>query len=392
MDPLSLSASIAGLLGAAAQVIKLLGYISSVKNAPTAVQEAETEVKHIEIALRGIQEYLTSMDPLYQRRAGFIRLDDLIATLSDAMIVFDEFYGLLQQLARSATVMVRIIWFRYSKQIEERISKIQRHKSSLSLMLNILQCESDREASRSQGELQAMVQSILYENRSLRSKMSQLQDSFDAQSTFRWPNGEEPSSKYTSIRTPSIAPERVILLSGQSTFRFTFEPTLESTWVYRRNELNECDASFISTAQRSHAWSIFSGYSLANISILSVIAMPISTNNLVHRKFYEDPGDTSTVQSSTEFLSSATRDSRDSTPAEAETKVCRESDLERAYGDYASRIEGILCEECPEAMAKRGHIIKLVKLHDAERIPDESSKLSLKKLNPTLSEATTLLD
>lgn len=54
------------------------------------------------------------------------------------------------------------------------------------------------------------------------------------------------------------------------------EPVLLQSRVYRRCASNtECDRSFVSSLART-PWSIFSGFSLADISILSVVALPIS--------------------------------------------------------------------------------------------------------------------
>lgn len=66
-----------------------------------------------------------------------------------------------------------------------------------------------------------------------------------------------------------------------------FESILEQSWVYRRNERNDCDCSFVSSVQRSYAWSVFSGYSLADISILSVIAMPLTLRELANARYYQ---------------------------------------------------------------------------------------------------------
>jgi serine/threonine protein kinase len=61
--------------------------------------------------------------------------------------------------------------------------------------------------------------------------------------------------------------------------RWSFEGDLLRTRVYRGTEANDTDASFKTSIGRAHAWSIFSGLSLADISELSVIALPL---------FYED--------------------------------------------------------------------------------------------------------
>lgn len=139
-----------------------------------------------------------------------------------------------------------------------------------------------------------MVEEVLAENNVLKTKMLQLQDSFDARSTFtlRLDDSEtilqlggENRDDASTIR--GISRSNTIQSIRASTLRFAFENVLEQSWVYRRNQSNECDKSFISSAQRSHAWSVFSGYSLADISVISVIAMPITVLDIANGMHYE---------------------------------------------------------------------------------------------------------
>ena len=69
-------------------------------------------------------------------------------------------------------------------------------------------------------------------------------------------------------------------------FRFAFDGTLEESRVYRRARLNECDVSFRSSIIQSHAWSQLSGLSFAQISVASVLALPVSFGELVNARFY----------------------------------------------------------------------------------------------------------
>ena len=80
-----------------------------------------------------------------------------------------------------------------------------------------------------------------------------------------------PSTKLHDTSSPVPALHR---------FQFDFEPILEASWVYRRSSTNESDASFKSSVMRSHAWSSLSELSLAQISLVSVIALPIQPKEL----------------------------------------------------------------------------------------------------------------
>lgn len=139
MDPLSLAASIAGLMGAAQQIYSLLGLIHASKNSPTALYQAQEEVQHVQFALQSLQGYLLHLDHVTDKRKRLICVDELIATISDAMLSFSAFDSLLSVLANLPRIQVALSWFKYSKDIDEHIARIQRHKASLTVMLNIIQ-------------------------------------------------------------------------------------------------------------------------------------------------------------------------------------------------------------------------------------------------------------
>ncbi len=63
---------------------------------------------------------------------------------------------------------------------------------------------------------------------------------------------------------------------GSAPFPKEFETVLEQTRVYARSQSNDCDVSFTSSAIRTTAWSALSGLSLNDISVISVLALPIS--------------------------------------------------------------------------------------------------------------------
>jgi hypothetical protein len=138
MDPLSIMASVAGLLTAAGHTYGLLGRLSLIKDSPKTIRDAQREIGHTEIALRSMRWLLQLLESLGQRRE-LIQIDDLRITLADAMLAFSGFENMLQFLEKLSKVRVAISWQRYAKQIEDHLVAIQRHKSSLTFMLSILQ-------------------------------------------------------------------------------------------------------------------------------------------------------------------------------------------------------------------------------------------------------------
>jgi hypothetical protein len=78
-------------------------------------------------------------------------------------------------------------------------------------------------------------------------------------------------------------------LDSLSTLR-EFETILNASRVYRRAEPNEADMSFRSSVVRSHAWTALSGDSLADISEVSVIALPLSSDEVKAMYHFLLPG------------------------------------------------------------------------------------------------------
>jgi hypothetical protein len=88
MDALSVSASIVGLLTAAGKTHALLETISSIRNAPTTIKDAQRETRHTEVALRSLNRFLQHIDPT-NPRLEMIQVDELRVVLADAMMIFD---------------------------------------------------------------------------------------------------------------------------------------------------------------------------------------------------------------------------------------------------------------------------------------------------------------
>lgn len=69
--------------------------------------------------------------------------------------------------------------------------------------------------------------------------------------------------------------------------RFDFEEDLESSRAYRRAQRDTMDFSFRSSIAPSNIWSIYSGLSLGDISIMSVIALPVYQEDITNSENYD---------------------------------------------------------------------------------------------------------
>ncbi len=78
-------------------------------------------------------------------------------------------------------------------------------------------------------------------------------------------------------------------LTGQNIIdnsRSGFEADLGKSRVYKRTERYESDVSFTTSVARDHAWSVFSGMSLSEISLISAIALPLHLDEVSNQEWY----------------------------------------------------------------------------------------------------------
>ncbi|KAL1604102.1 hypothetical protein SLS60_005694 [Paraconiothyrium brasiliense] len=149
----------------------------------------------------------------------------------------------------------------------------------------------DADANRSQSSLESMIDRLLQDNQRLGKRLRNLEDAFDAMSivTRDMDNNslapEADNATITSAR-PS-ASNRVSILEAVKV-RFAFDEDLQSSRVYRTMQHRNCDHSIVSSVIRTQTWSIFSGLSLADISVISVIALPLYPEDVRdHSEYYQ---------------------------------------------------------------------------------------------------------
>lgn len=199
--------------------------------------------------------------------------------------------------------------------------------------------------SQNQERLQKSVENILADNAVLRLRMGQMHDSFDAQSQFTRANPETDTIRpYVDDNDDddddgndnrvnasiSAAAHQVGTFQGANSvvYSFAFEDELEKSWVYKRNRDGECDRSFAHSDRRSHAWSCFTGYNLADISILSVICMPLTRVDVVNGKYYNFDLEMSSEETPAESVLARTKDGRNGDSEQAEASALAPSEVQ----------------------------------------------------------------
>jgi hypothetical protein len=99
MDPLSVAASVFGLLGAGAKISSLLfTVVSNVRDAPSSAQNLLWEMTDISTALSLLQAYLDGRTQPPSERGALILLEHVLATLTGCVTTYSDLQAVLNDL------------------------------------------------------------------------------------------------------------------------------------------------------------------------------------------------------------------------------------------------------------------------------------------------------
>ena len=141
MDPLSVAASVVGLLGAGAAVTKFLASVISAGDAPSLAKRVLAEVTDLTAALQHVQQYISGRAQSSTERQSMVLLEHVLTTLTGCVLTFSELQSTLSRLSIDSNMGTydRMKWIRQQPRIGALVQRLQNHKSSLTLILTILQ-------------------------------------------------------------------------------------------------------------------------------------------------------------------------------------------------------------------------------------------------------------
>src|SRR5690349_17649240 len=114
MDPLSVSASIAGLLSAAGTIAKVLGpYIAAAQDVPKIAAQVSAEVHEATIVLLALDKLARNITSVSIQRATLVSIDQVVAVLTNGVLVFSDLEASVGRLPLGESSVTRIgIWSR----------------------------------------------------------------------------------------------------------------------------------------------------------------------------------------------------------------------------------------------------------------------------------------
>ncbi|OTA98246.1 hypothetical protein M426DRAFT_117234 [Hypoxylon sp. CI-4A] len=319
-DPLSIAAAVAGLLQLSASVYQSISkFIAKLKNAPLCAYDLRLTLFDMRLALGSISHLIDSFQETPPRRKAMVQLDHLILCITQSVLVFSNLERFVNIWAERAQSSLWQKWrfINQEEKLKEFNIKIQQQKISLNLVLSVLSSESDIDAQKSVEALHEKMEDVLVQNKHLQNSVAVLSntvrssvyshsilttiregDEDSRASTIRnahtKTNGYDQTTKSSShtTRTNSTtggkrARQAWSSLLGDKSLLKPFETDLLQSTVYSRARSHECDVSFTTNQSKSALWSLLSGLSLGEISNISVIALPISINDIWNSSWYK---------------------------------------------------------------------------------------------------------
>ncbi|KAL8782268.1 MAG: hypothetical protein Q9213_005542 [Squamulea squamosa] len=302
MDPISVSASILGLLGAAAKISEVLThFIKGVKDAPKLAVRTLTEVQDLKICFRQLQHFVGSEEARRRSHTAMVMVDQFVVILTHAVIAFSELEAAVEGLQPRATSWIngRIRWIAKENTISQLLQRLQASKTSLNLLLTTLTCTRLDEAQKAMESLTSVVNGVLDTNQSIRQTLENTDLPIELKHRSA-PSALESAMTPTNDDASTIRPERITWASDATTtigsypeYGFAFEPDLRSSRVYSRiartfNRRSDPDQfSLQSSTGLSMGSSFLSGLSLAEVSNISLMSFPIPLEPLTSNAHFK---------------------------------------------------------------------------------------------------------
>jgi hypothetical protein len=141
MDGLSVAASVAGLVQLSAKVISIIStFISATAGAPKTARSVLAESAALQAIFHQLQDFiLNSSEEIDDRESIYV--EPLVATLTGCVCSFNELEEVLESLNTKpdAGSLLRVWdstkWARKCSDIDRILGDLQKHKSSLNLMI-----------------------------------------------------------------------------------------------------------------------------------------------------------------------------------------------------------------------------------------------------------------
>jgi cell division control protein 24 len=140
MDPLCVSNSIAGLFVVSGEVIDVLAHIIvEPKERLKTARLLHTEVTSSIPLLLQLQELLDAPQATPRNRTALIQIDQLVAVLTDGVLIFSDLEAIAQPLKGAVSIWERLQWVRVEPDLASILPRLEGFRNALTSILDIFQ-------------------------------------------------------------------------------------------------------------------------------------------------------------------------------------------------------------------------------------------------------------
>jgi len=135
-DPLSIAASVVGLLATTGKICAALsGFISGVVAAPQSAHDTLATAEEVRVALEMVKGLIDTISALPSRRKALVRLDLIAITFSNCVLTLSELESLV---CFKDGMMHRLKWVWGENKVLRLLPRLESQKASLTLMVTTL--------------------------------------------------------------------------------------------------------------------------------------------------------------------------------------------------------------------------------------------------------------
>ncbi|KAL8681125.1 MAG: hypothetical protein Q9186_002718 [Xanthomendoza sp. 1 TL-2023] len=241
MDPISVSASILGLLGAAAKISEVLtSFVKGVKDAPGLAQRTLTEVEDLKLCFHQLQDFVNQDGSRTRTRTSMIMVHQLVVILTHSIITFSELETAVEGLKpRSSFIMnSRFRWMAKEHTITLLLQRLQASKISLNLFMTTLTCAGIEEAQEAMQSLTTAVNDVLDTNQRICRRLENSDFSIEQKHRSAPPALEskisESDASIEKTRRETWTSSIATAVDANPDYDFAFEKDLRASRVYSR--------------------------------------------------------------------------------------------------------------------------------------------------------------
>jgi hypothetical protein len=273
MDPLSVAASVIALLGVGGKIVSLLSKVTTIADAPVLATDTLMGMTDISTALRHIGDFVNGAIKVPAERQKYIRLDYLLATLTGCLTTYSELEAIIDSLkigSSGMSVFDRVKWTVKEASIKTIVQRLEIYKSSLNLMLSIMQSTPIIEIHQTVESLHSIMEQLLGSDDDLWRRFNRRKRartlSSGTSNTEMIVNSADDNADSATIR-PAI-------VTNKNTTEMGF--TVDSVSADSRPKTHPQTRS----TRRKRATPVFSAISLAEIPNISAQPLPICAHEV----------------------------------------------------------------------------------------------------------------